>query len=172
MAKKNVNTTVDETVDTTDVAEDVTYDKNEVLAYIIKDDNGMYHIQDAASGEIGPALTRVIEDGCTLCLSKNRANRHYASLKKLAEQFATMDRVPLTYRASKKFGPVGSKMPNAKLIEYLSPEEQEEYRAIIARAQAAYEAAKAKPMTDLEKAQAKLAKAQAALEKLLAEAAN
>lgn len=166
MAKKNVETVV-ESVDNTPVMD---VGQDEILAYIIKDEDGDYRVQDAATGEVGEKLTRVIEDGCTLCLSKNRANRHYASLKKLAEQFATMDKVPLTYRASKKFGPVGTKMPNEKLVAYLSEEDQAEYKAIIDRARAAYDADRAKPKTDLEKAQEKLAKAQAAYEKLLADA--
>lgn len=171
MAKKNVSNDTTEVVDTAPV-DSAPVDTNEVLAYIVKDEDGDYRIEDALTGERGDKLTKTIEDGNTLCLSKNRANRHYASVKKLAEQFATMDRIPLTYRESKHFGSVGSKMPNEKLIAYLPEDLQAEYKAIIDRARAAYEAAKAKPMTDLEKAQAKLAKAQEAYEKLLAEASK
>lgn len=52
-------------------------------------------------------------------------------------------------------------VPNKKLIEYLSDAEKEEYMAIIERARQAYEAAKAKPMTEKEKLKAKIAKLQA-----------
>lgn len=52
-------------------------------------------------------------------------------------------------------------VPNKKLIEYLSDAEKEEYMAIIERARQAYEAAKAKPMTEKEKLEAKIAKLQA-----------
>ena len=78
--------------------------------------------------------------------------------------------IALTYKATRTVGSVGKHLPNEKLIAYLPEELQNEYRAIIERALAAKEAAKKQPMSDLEKAQAKLAKAQAAYEKLLAEA--
>lgn len=52
-------------------------------------------------------------------------------------------------------------VPNKKLIEYLSDAEKEEYMAIIERARQAYEASKAKPMTEKEKLEAKIAKLQA-----------
>jgi hypothetical protein len=44
---------------------------------------------------------------------------------------------------------------------YLSDSEKEEYMAIIERARQAYKAAKAKPMTEKEKLEAKIAKLQA-----------
>ena len=78
----------------------------------------------------------------------------------------------LYYKATKTIGPVGTRLPNEKLISYLSAEDQAEYRAIIDRAIAAKNADKVQPKTELEKAQAKLLKAQAALEKLMAEAAG
>ena len=54
----------------------------------------------------------------------------------------------------------------------LDEAEQAEYKAIIERAMKAREDAKAKPMTEMEKAQARLAKAKEALAKLEAQAAQ
>ena len=91
-------------------------------------------------------------------------------MNKIKEKGAT--EVALAYRPSRQIGSCSQKLPNEKLISYLPEAEQEEYKAIIERAKKAREDAKAKPMTELEKAQAKLAKAQAALAKLQADAAN
>ena len=118
---------------------------------------------------------KISKDGIVYILTKNASCRKFYNVKnldKLFDEGAT--EVPLTYKPSKKLGPTGSKtvMPNAKLIAYLPEELQEEYKAIIARAIAARDADKKKPMTDLEKAKAKAEKARAAYEALLAQAAD
>ena len=79
----------------------------------------------------------------------------------------------LLYKATRVMGEGTSrstKLPNEKLIAYLSEAEQEEYKAIIARAIAARdaerEANKKKPMTEAEKAQAKVTKIIAQLKEM------
>lgn len=152
------------------IAEEVTQDKDTVLAYVVKREDG-YHVVDAATGEEGPLCNRRTTDGYII-LTPNAANRKCVNEKNAEAYFAANPdgKIELTYKATRSIGSTGPKMPNEKLIAYLSEEEQEEYKAIIARAIAARDADKKKPMTELEKAQAKLAKAQAALEKLMAQA--
>lgn len=164
MAKKTENT---EAMTTTE-----TFDPNEVLAHIIKDDDGNYYVKDLKTGETGPACKLCDANDKTIVLTKNSSNRKWANRAKADEAIAKDGYFPLCYKESKHFGPIGTKMPNDKLIQYLPEELQAEYKAIIDRAIAAREADKAKPMTDIEKAQAKIAKAQAALDKLLAQAAG
>ena len=133
---------------------------------IIEREDG-YHVVDTDGNE-GPACTRVTTDGY-LYLSPNVCNRKFVNYKNLQAEIAANGKMVITgYKATKVFGPVGNKLPNEKLIAYLSEEEQAEYKAIIDRAIAARDAAKAKPLTDKEKLMAKIAKAQAALEKLMA----
>ena len=153
------------------IVEEVTYAPDEVLAKIVKRDDG-YHVVDH-DGTEGPVCKLVDEGGKTIALTKNKANRFWANKAKADEAIEKDGYFPLYYKASKKFGPQGSRstaMPNAKLIAYLSEEEQEEYKAIIARAIEARDADKKKPMTELEKAQAALAKAKAKYEQLIANA--
>lgn len=148
----------------------VTYGADEELCEIIKEGDE-YFLVDLESGEtVGEAL-KVTNDG-SFILPKNRANRKWATVKKVDAALEAGDRFTMTYKATKHFGPVGNRVPNEKLISYLSEEEQEEYKAIIARAIQARNDAKAKPMTEKEKLEAKIAKAQAALAKLLDEAAE
>jgi hypothetical protein len=151
----------------------VTFEPGQPVAKIVKENDG-YHVVDY-DGTVGKVLP-ISKDGIVYILTPNASCRKFYNVKnlnKLFDEGAT--EVILTYKPSKKLGPQSSRtvtMPNAKLIAYLSEEEQEEYKAIIARAIAARDADKAKPMTEKEKLQAKLAKAKAAYEKLLAEAAN
>ena len=106
-------------------------------------------------------------------LPDNSANRHFFSVKKIEAMKAKgITEIVLEYRASRKLGSVSTHIPNEKLIAYLPDDLQAEYKAIIQRAIEARDAAKAKPMTELEKAQAKLLKAQEALAKLQAQAAG
>lgn len=149
---------------------EVTYGEDEVLCKLMKDGDNVVLV-DCESGEISEPL-KISGDGCSYVLPKNRANRKWFAVKKADEVFAETDEIPLTYKATKHFGSIGNRIPNEKLISYLSEDLQEEYKAIIARAIEARNNSKAKPMTELEKAQAKLAKAQAALDKLMAEAAE
>ena len=147
----------------------VEYDADEILCEIVKDGED-YFIVDLASNE--KTKIEKTSDGDYFALPKNRANRKWAAVKKVDDTLAKGERVTMTYKATPKFGPVGTRLPNEKLISYLPVEDQEEYKAIIARAIEARNADKVKPKTELEKAQESLAKAQAKLEKLLAEAAE
>lgn len=115
----------------------------------------------------------ITKDGLCYILPANSANRKWFSLKKIeAAKAAGQTEIVLDYKASRVAGSCSQKLPNEKLISYLPEAEQAEYKAIIERAMKAREDAKAKPMTELEKAQAKLEKAKAALAKLQAEAAE
>jgi hypothetical protein len=145
---------------------------DEVLAKVIKLEDG-YHVVDQ-DGTVGPVLT-ITKDGISFILSPNASNRKYFAVKRVEEAIEKCGQCDLTYKGSRTIGPVGSRsttLPNAKLISYLSEEEQEEYKAIIARAMAARDADKKKPMTELEKAKARAEKAKAAYEALLAQAAE
>lgn len=116
---------------------------------------------------------QITKDGLCYVLPVNSANRKWFSLKKIdAAKAAGQTEIVLDYKASRATGSCSQHLPNEKLISYLPEAEQAEYKAIIERAMKAREDAKAKPMTELEKAQARVAKAQAAYDKLLAEAAN
>ena len=99
----------------------------------------------------------------TIMLPENPTNRKLIN-KAVADK--KLDKNPdgfeLTVKAACVPGPTTSlAVPNKQLIEYLSDAEKEEYMAIIERARQAYEAAKAKPMTEKEKLEAKIAKLQA-----------
>ena len=157
MKKEIVNETVNEFVDGVSTA---------VLS--IQDD-GVHLIE--AGVDKGPLA--ITKDELCYILPTNSANRKWFSIKKIeAAKALGQTEIVLDYKASIKIGPIGTKLPNEKLISYLSEDLQAEYKAIIDRAIVAREAAKTKPMTELEKAQAKLAKAQAAYNKLIEEAAN
>lgn len=165
---------LEQIVDSEEVVESqVTPNPDEVLAKIVKREDG-YHVIDCVTYEEGPVCKLVDEGEKTIALTKNSSNRKWANRAKADAEIEANGFFPLYYKASKTFGPSGSKntLPNAKLIAYLSEEEQNEYKDIIARAIAARDAKKAQPKTDLEKAQARLAKAKAAYEALLAQAAD
>lgn len=116
---------------------------------------------------------QITKDELCYILPPNSANRKWFSLKKIAAaKDAGQTEIVLDYKASRVAGSCSQKLPNEKLISYLPEAEQAEYKAIIERAMKARDDAKAKPMTELEKAQAKVAKAQEALAKLQAQAAE
>lgn len=155
------------------IVEEVTYAPDEIVAKIIKLEDG-YHVVDN-DGTEGPVCKLVDEGGKTIALTKNNSNRKWFNKAKADAEIAEKGYCGLTYKGSRTIGPVGSRstaMPNAKLIAYLSEEEQAEYKAIIDRAIAARDADKKKPMTEKEKLQAKIAKAKAALAALEEQAAN
>ena len=146
-----------------------TFEPGVSTAKLIFADDGVHLIDDGVDKGICP----IASDGIAYVLPVNSANRKWFTVKKadvLREKGIT--EVELEYRETRKLGPVGSKLPNAKLISYLPEDLQAEYKAIIDRAIAAKNDAKSKPMTELEKAQAKLAKAKAAYDKLIAEIAE
>lgn len=157
MAKKNTEN---------EVTNEVTYPEftaGQVVAHIIKDEDG-FHVVDY-DGTVGPVL-KLESDGLTLGLTKNASCRQWFKQAKVEAEIAEKGKCDLTYKPHKTIGAIGTRMPNEKLISYLPEDLQAEYKAIIDRAIAAREADKAKPMTELEKAQAKLKRAQEALAKL------
>lgn len=148
---------------------EVEYDPNKVYATIVKRDDG-FHVIDE-DGTEGPVCKYCDANDKTIVLTKNASNRQWFNRAKAEAEIAEKGHVDLYYKAARHLGEVTrNTMPNAKLISYLSEEDQAEYKAIIDRAIAAREADRKKPMTELEKAQARLEKAQAALAKLQAEA--
>lgn len=157
---KNVEAVEEVIADTNATIEVVKYDgDNNIVGYAIVD-----------NGNIIPCDKIVDDKGrAVIHLPSNSANRQWVDKKKVDAAIEAGTHYTLAYKASVKLGERGSHIPNEKLISYLSEELQAEYKAIIDRAFEAMKADKAKPLTDLEKAQAKLAKAKAAYEKLLAE---
>ena len=127
--------------------------------YVLVEADGTEHV-----------LTEKVTDGAAFILPPKCSKRKYFNIDRIDAAVAKEGFITLTYKATRTVGSIGKHLPNEKLIAYLPEALQNEYRAIIERALAAKEAAKKQPMSDLEKAQAKLAKAQAAYEKLLAEA--
>ena len=151
------------------VEETTTFEPGVSTAKIVIAEDGVHLVDDGVDKGVCP----IASDGIAYVLPVNSANRKWFTVKKadaLREKGIT--EVELEYRETRKIGPVGSKLPNEKPLSYLSEELQAEYKAIIDRAIAARNDAKSKPMTELEKAQAKLAKAKAAYDKLVAEAAE
>lgn len=164
MAKdKNIETVVDEAVEpTTEVVTEI--------VKVIKDENGDFH---TVIGEnVGP-VCKIVEEGRTIVLGKNPTNRQYVAVKKALASIEADGCfiVPVKTTEPRVIGSSGPKLPNEKLISYLPEAEQEEYRAIIARAIAARDAEKNRPLTEREILERNLAKAQAKAEKLKAELA-
>ena len=145
------------------------FDPETVYATIVKRDDG-YHVIDF-DGTEGPVCKLCDANDKTIALTKNKSNRQWFNRAKADAEIEEKGHVDLYYKASVKIGSTGgsTKMPNAKLIEYLSEEEQAEYKAIIDRAIAARDADKKKPLTEEEKIQARIAKLQARLAELDAE---
>lgn len=167
MGKNHNMNTVDAVEET--VAEALV--EGEVYAKIIKDEEGNFHVVDF-DGTVGPICKFCDADDKTIVLTKNKSNRQWFNRKKAEAEIAEKGHVDLCYKASRHIGSIGNKLPNEKLVSYLPEAELAEYKAIIERAMKAREEAKAKPTTELEKAQARLARAQAALAKLEADAAE
>ena len=150
----------------------VDYDPNKVYAKIIRDDNGDFHIEDE-DGTVGPVLKFYEENGKTIGLTKNAANRRYFSKAKAIAIINEKGYVPLHYKPDKPAGTLGIKhFPYDKWLCYLDEDEQNEIKALYAKALEAKAADKKAPKSDVEKLQDKIAKAQAALDRLLAEGNN
>lgn len=164
---KKIDTELEANVD--EVVEEV-MDPNTVYAKIIKEDDG-FHVVDF-DGSVGPVCKLCDEGNKTIVLTKNKSNRQWFNVARAEKEIAEKGFVELYYKATKHIGSASSRIPNEALIKYLSEEDQAEYKAIIARAIAAREADKKKPMTEREKLEAKIAKAKEALAKLEAEAAD
>lgn len=160
MSKKNVEEVV-ETV------EELDYDQNTEYAQLVKEDDG-FHVIDA-DGTKSDVL-KVVLDGTreVICLTPNRSNRKYFAVKRAEAAIAENGYCPLTGKASKHFGPQGARVPNAKLVAYLSEEDQATFNAIIERAKAAMDADRKKPKTEAEKLDEKIAKLTAKIAELKA----
>ena len=96
-----------------------------------------------------------------IVLAKNSANRKYIAhneffAKAVDDEYIVED---------KTTGPrtLGTSQPDKKLVPFMTPEEKADYDAIIARAMERRNAAKAKPMSEVEKLEAQIAKLQAKL---------
>lgn len=139
-------------------------------AKLVRLDDG-YHVIDG-NGTVGPLCDKTTSDGY-IKLSPNCSNRKCYNKKKADAFFDNGGEfIELAYKATRTIGSTGTKLPNAKLISYLPEDLQAEYKAIIDEAIALRDADKKKPMTELEKLQAKLAKAKAKYEELLAQASQ
>lgn len=148
--------------------DDVGVAPDTVLAVITKADDG-YYLTDTQTGEThGPLKT--CDEGATLVLPKNSSNRKWVRIKVADAAIAENGVCDLVYKASKTIGSVTAtrRIPNAKLFEYLSEEEQAEVRAIFNRAydSMAADRAASKPVSDTDKIKAKIAKLQKQLEAL------
>ena len=160
MSNKNTNIENIETPETVEV-----FDPNTVYATIVKKDDG-FHVVDF-DGTEGPVCKFCDENDKTIVLTKNKSNRQWFNRAKAEAEIAEKGHVDLYYKATRKIGEVSrNTMPNAKLISYLSEEDQAEYKAIMDRAIAARDADKKKPMSDKEKLQAKIDKLKAQLAEL------
>lgn len=156
-------------IDNTEVVETaVTPTEGDIKAYLVKKEDG-YHVEslDGTLGEV----CKIDKNDCIM-LTPNEANRQWFNRAKADKLFETEEKIGLAYKATRTIGSTGPKLPNEKLISYLPEAEQEEYRAIIARAIAARDAEKNRPMTEAEKKAKRLAKLKAELEALEAEVAN
>lgn len=161
MSKEQLNT-IDEPI-----VEEVTYAPGELAAKIVKDGEDYFvETLDGTRSEPLKTITDNSKAGIAFVLPKNPSNRKWYNKGNTDKEIEANGFCALTYKPTKVLGPVGSRtttMPNAKLIAYLSEEEQEEYKAIIARAIEARDADKKKPMTEKEKLEAQIAKLKAKL---------
>jgi hypothetical protein len=166
--KNDVVETVDNSIDTSATIVD-----NEPKAYLVKKEDG-YHIEDL-EGNISD-VCKLVDKDQWIVFPANASNRKCIKVT-VAEKFFAENgddaKMALLYKATRTIGQGVSRstrLPNEKLISYLPEAEQEEYKAIIARAIAARdaerEANKKKPMTETEKAQAKVTKLLAQLKEM------
>lgn len=111
----------------------------------------------------------------TLFLPENPTGRKLINLAACDKRLeANGGSFELTEKAARASGPRGRTVPNAKLVEYLKTLDNgqalyDEYMSIVEATWKAMDDAKAKPLTEREKLEAKIAKAKAALDKLMAE---
>ena len=162
MANKTTNTV--ETVDNSTIETNVET-KAEACAYLVKREDGFYVEQ----GEeiLGPCKGKFIKgEGNWVILPENASNRKMIKLVQVQKFFDEQGddaKIPLAYKATRTMDGVSrsTKLPNEKLISYLPEAEQEEYKAIIARAIQARDAERAAskaPKSETDKARAKVAK--------------
>lgn len=139
-----------------------------LAAYLVKLEDG-YHIEglDGTLSDVCP----ISKDGICIVLLPNASNRKWWNLKKADAATANGSKIELLYKGSKHFATgTGVKVPNDNLVKIYAPDLYDEYVTIVTAARDAKAADKAKPKTELEKAQEKLERAKAALAKLEAQA--
>lgn len=142
---------------------------NETLCYLVKTETGVA-IVDLEGNNLGEAT--ITKDGLCYKLPANPANRQWFMIGKANKEFETHpDGIPLTYRPSRKLAGV-RRIPNEKLIAFLSEDEKAEYLALINTAYDRMEAAKPQPKTEVDKLKARIAAAQAKLDAMLAAEAD
>lgn len=160
MSKKDIVTNPE----TAEVEAVATHTDGEVCANLIKKEDKYFVVElDGTEKECG-----FTKDGY-IALPANASNRKFIKINVAEKALSEASEMPLTYKATRTIGSTGPKLPNEKLISYLPEAEQEEYRAIIARAIAARDAEKNRPLTELEKAEKAYAAAQARIAKIQAE---
>lgn len=153
-----------EKVDT--VVEEV--DVNATVDIIQKEDG--YYLVHQDGTEDGPC--EIVDEGKTIALPKNATCRQWCNIAKTNEAIAADGKYTLAYKAPKKLGSGPRSIPNEALIKYLPEAEQEEYKAIIARAMEAREADRKKPVSQIDKLREKIERDNAKLAELEASLAN
>ena len=152
-----------------------TVENEVVVKATVSFDGTTYFVEDETHGK---QECTVLDSGW-LTIPENDANRKYLAMGKVNKFFEENPDgvIEMTYKATRKLDGTsssGPRTPNARLISYLSEEDQAEYNAIIERAKAAWatykEEHKRQPKTEAEKLQAKIAKLQAQFDALLADA--
>ena len=143
-------------------------DVNATVDIIRKEDG--YYLVHQDDREEGPC--KIVDEGKTIALPKNATCRQWCNIAKTDEAIAADGKYTLTYKAPRKLGSGSTRMPNEALIKYLPEAEQEEYRAIIARAMEAREADRKKPKSLIEKLREKIERDNAKLAELEAALAN
>lgn len=149
------------------VKANVAYGKDQVLAWLTRDENGDYFIENISDGVVTGPL-KLCEGDTAVVLAKNDSNRKWIKRTVCDPVIAKEGRIGLVYKPTILLGPAANRVPNEKLIAYLPQELQDEYKAIIEEARKLMEADKAAPKSEVEKAQEAMERARAKYEKLLA----
>ena len=111
-------------------------------------------IDEYGNEEILPITKRVPNDPLTLILPENPSNRKYFKAKKVDDNGGEIE---LTYKETRTLGPKGETQPRKPLEDYLSPDEKVLFLELLEKAKKNREEAnKRPPMTELEKAKAKM----------------
>lgn len=125
--------------------------------------NGKYFMDDN-----GNVVALTPNDDRYLKLPANSVNRTWVSCAKIDKAPNQCVDYGEDVKVARTLAPRGESTPRKGLEEYLEGKDKEMYLKLVEKAKANREAAAKKaPMTDVEKAQRKLERAQAALNKLL-----
>ena len=134
--------------------------------FLVKNNEGVVFVED--NGVVKP-IDKIVDGGKTYKLPENASNRQYFNIARF-EKDAMDGRLELTYKPSVTIGTrEGTKRQVKPLEDWLEGDDRALYLELKAKAQKARDEANTKaPMTELEKAQRRMERAQKALEKLLA----